>query len=291
MPTLALDSRGTSKGAAHAPRLRAAHSCSWPPGAARRRGDPPRPEAFLGHRVGRGPQARPLAQGRRVPAARRRRLGPGLASSRPGPRPWATTCRWWSSPPRRTRRNLDRYREIARRLAHPDGLSAERGARPGRRGQDDRPGHLLHPLDRGRLHPDGDGIRPRRRHHPGPGDARLARRRHPPPDAVDQPGRPGAGRRLVQQAARHPLRGRADALALPPLRRARQQPRLLHADPEGVAGGQRRPLPPLVPADLPRRAPDGRHRAAHVRAAAGRPARPGGPLADLPHRPTCSAPT
>ena len=48
----------------------------------------------------------------------------------------------------------------------------------------------------------------------------------------------------------------ADAVALPPLHRTRQQPRL-HASSTGRdEGDQPRPLPRLVPAGLPRRAPD-----------------------------------
>ena len=81
-----------------------------------------------------------------------------------------------------------------------------------------------------------------------------------------------------------PLRGRAAAVALPPLRRPRQQPRLVHADAEGDAGRHARGLPRVVPAGLARRAPDGRDRAAHLRAALRRAGRPRHPPADLARR-------
>ena len=71
-------------------------------------------------------------------------------------------------------------------------------------------------------------------------------------------------------------------MALPPLHRARRQPRLHAADAGRDEGGQPRPLPRLVPAGVPRRAPDGDERPADVRAALRRPSRPRHPPARHP---------
>ena len=105
---------------------------------------------------------------------------------------------------------------------------------------------------------------------------------------VDQPRRPDHGDRVVPQEPRHEVRGRPDAVALPPLRRPRQQPRLVHAHAEGDAGRLPRRLPRVAPAGVARRAPDGLDRAPHVHAAlrgAGRPRHPPPRLARRePHR-------
>ena len=148
--------------------------------------------------------------------------------------------------------------------------------------------HLQHPLDRDRRLPDGDGVGARARHRRGRGDEAPPRRGGAPAAALDQPRRPGDGDRVVPQEPRHAVRGRADAVALPPLRRPRQQPRLVHAHPEGDAGRLPRRLPRVAPAGVARRAPDGRDRAAHVRPALRGPGGPRHPPARLarrePHR-------
>ena len=102
--------------------------------------------------------------------------------------------------------------------------------------------------------------------------------------AVDQPRRAGDGDRVVPEEPRHALRGRAHAVALPPLRRPRQQPRLVHADAEGDAGRHARGLPRVAAAGLARRAPDGADRAAHLRAALRRAGRPRHPPAGVARR-------
>ncbi len=58
-----------------------------------------------------------------------------------------------------------------------------------------------------------------------------------------QPRRRADGRRLVQEEPGHAVRGRPDALALSPLRRPRQQPRLVHVQPAGDEGRQPGSLP------------------------------------------------
>ena len=82
--------------------------------------------------------------------------------------------------------------------------------------------------------------------------------------------------------------GGPDALALPPLRRPRQQPRLVHAHPEGDAGRLPRRLPRVAPPGVAGRAPDGRDGPAHLHAAvlgAGGPRHPPPRLARRePHR-------
>ena len=77
--------------------------------------------------------------------------------------------------------------------------------------------------------------------------------------------------RLVPPAARHALRGHGAARALPPLRRPRQQPRLVHVHAGGDPAHGRPPLPALAPADRARRAPDGLARRAALRAPLHRP--------------------
>src|SRR5205085_2896658 len=66
------------------------------------------------------------------------------------------------------------------------------------------------------------------------------------------------GHRLVSQIPRHKVRRRRAAVALSPLRRARQQSRLVHAHAGGNAEHESRDLPRVVPAAVRRRASDGR---------------------------------
>ncbi len=161
-----------------------------------------------------------------------------------------------------------------------------RGARA--RGQGLPPHHVQHPRDRDRRLADGDGVGARAGDRPGRGDEAAARRGGPAPGAVDQSRRAAHGDGVVPQEPRHEVRGRADALALPPLRRPRQQPRLVHAHAEGDAGRLPCRLPRVAPPGLARRAPDGCDGPAHLRApvlGAGGPRHPPPRLARRePHR-------
>ena len=84
------------------------------------------------------------------------------------------------------------------------------------------------------------------------------------------------------------VRRRPAALDLPPLRGARQQPRLVHGHAEGDARPHARGLPRVVPAGLAGRAPDGRDRPADLHAPLRGSGGPRHPSADLargqPHR-------
>ncbi len=157
--------------------------------------------------------------------------------------------------------NKKRLQEIARKIADPRGLSEAETEALVARGQAVPVHHLQHPLDRDRRLADGDGVGARARDRRGRRDEAAPRRGGAAAAAVDQPRRAGDGDRVVPEEPRHALRGRAHAVALPPLRRPRQQPRLVHADAEGDAGRHARGLPRVVPAGLARRAPDGTDRA------------------------------
>ena len=154
-----------------------------------------------------------------------------------------------------------------RRPARADGGRDGR-ARP--RGQGLPLHHLQHPLDRDRRLARWPWSGRTRWPPPGRGDETAARRGGPAAAPVDQPRRADHGDRVVPEEPRHAVRGRPDAVALPPLRRPRQQPRLVHAQPEGDAGRLPRPLPRVAAAGLARRAPDGLDRA---RASSPRPTR------------------
>ena len=75
------------------------------------------------------------------------------------------------------------------------------------------------------------------------------------------------GGQLVHAARRHAVREGAAARAVPPLRRARQQPRLVHVHAAGVAGRRAPALSRLVSADRLQPAPGGAVPRAHLRAA------------------------
>ena len=131
---------------------------------------------------------------------------------------------------------IDRYREIARRLAHPAGPDRRRGAAAGARGQGVRAHRRRPARDRSRraaahaaarLRPAQQGERA--------GDQGDARQRHPDAVADDQSRRPADGRRLVHEERRHAVRAVGPAAALSGIRRPRQQPRRLHAEHDRVA--------------------------------------------------------
>ena len=207
---------------------------SFPSGA--RRG---RPVAFgLPRDEGRrGPDAR------RLPADRRRTSKPLAAASprvaaggarqddaRGGARPRRR------SPSEENLKNLPRIREIARKLADPRGLSdAEVSALV-------REGKVvvlvtcnIHSTEIGSTQMAMEWAHDLATAEDPVTLARLDERR-PPPRPVGQPGRPDHGDRVVPEVARHEVRGGPDAVALPPVRRPRRQPRLVHADPEGDEG-------------------------------------------------------
>ena len=71
-------------------------------------------------------------------------------------------------------------------------------------------------------------------------------------------------------------------VALPPVRRPRQQPRHVHVHAEGEPAHGAAAVARLVPVGLARRAPDGQHRRAHLRDAGDRPDQPERAPADLP---------
>ena len=130
-------------------------------------------------------------------------------------------------------KKLDRYREIARRLALAEGLTDDQARQLAAEGKAvvwiDGGLHATEVLGAQQLMetrlPDGQPERPR--------DAALPARRHHPGRAR-QPGRAGAGRRLV-----HAREGADEAIdrrhpaALPEVHRPRQQPRLLPEQPAG----------------------------------------------------------
>ena len=153
---------------------------------------------------------------------------------------------------------IDRYRQIAQRLAHPPGLtdaSARELAREGKA--------FIH-IDGG-LHSTevagaaahaAPGLRPRQ---PGagrgPGGEGDSRQRDPDAVADDQSRRPADGERVVHAERRHALRALRAAAALSGVRRARQQSRRLHAEHDRVArdraglarlGAEHRLRPPPV---------------------------------------------
>ena len=103
-------------------------------------------------------------------------------------------------------------------------------ARQGGQGRPAR--HVQHPRVRDRLHADGDGVGARARDLGRPGDEAAARQRRPAARSVAEPRRPDHGDGVVPQEPRNEVRGQAPSVALPPLRRPRQQPRLVPAHPE-----------------------------------------------------------
>ncbi|CAA9305874.1 MAG: hypothetical protein AVDCRST_MAG11-1150, partial [uncultured Gemmatimonadaceae bacterium] len=171
----------------------------------------------------------------------------------------------------------------ARRPAH---AHRGRGATPRRRAADGGDGAVQHPLDRDRLVADGDGAGLPARHQRHP--AARARQRGGAAAPLGQPRRAADDHGVVPEGARHQVGGRADALALPQVHGARQQPRLVHGHPARDAADHRPAVPPLVPRDHVRRAPAGERGDAPDAAPVRRPDRPehrpGDRAADRPHR-------
>ena len=162
---------------------------------------------------------------------------------------------------------IDRYREIARRLAHPQGLTdaeAQKLARDGKAFVHIDGG--LHSTEvAGPQHTPQLALRPRQpreraRHQGDP------RQRHRDAVADDQPGRPADGGRVVHEERRHAVRAVRPAAALPGVRRPRQQPRRLHAQHDRVARA-RAHLAAVGAADHLRAPPVGAVPDAHLAAA------------------------
>ena len=169
---------------------------------------------------------------------------------------------------------IDEARRLQGVAAAPGRPSDRPARRPGGREQGRRPDHLLDPLDRDGLHPDGDGAAPRPGHRRRPGDPGDPRRTRscswcprPTPTAWRRS-------RLVRADEGEALGRGRDARALPQVCRARHEPRLVHAQPEGDAAPDPAALPRVVPDAHLRRPPDGLEGGEAVRPAVLRPDQP-----------------
>ena len=104
--------------------------------------------------------------------------------------------------------HIDRYREIARRLAHPADLTETGGATACGRGQGIRPYRRRTPCERGGWTSAHAAARATNcsRELESPQFKSHSRQRCPDAVADDQPGRPANGRRLVHEERRHAVR-------------------------------------------------------------------------------------
>ena len=217
-------------------------SLSWPVGAPAPVAGPgePRPVAPVAGTVyrvqgRRGQQARALGQDRRVHEAR----GGGL---RPRPLPRARKDRRRATRSSRSRsrspetlKNLDRYKQLERRLyfqgGAPERARARRDLPPGQ-------GRRAHHLQR-RTRPRSAATQmalelvPPARHRRFAGREEDSRQRHRAARAERESRRPDHGDRLVQPEPRHALRVEPAAVPVSPVRRPRQQPRHVHVHAEG----------------------------------------------------------
>ncbi len=161
-------------------------------------------------------------------------------------------------------KNLEPLRQNTLKLSDPRGLT--RGRREeGRRGE--QAGGLHdheHARHRDRRRADVARARLRPRHPAGRRDPPHPRQRGVPAGAILQPGRPDHGDRLVQQVPRHRVRGRRPAVAVPQVRRARQQPRRHDDEHEGVAVRRAAAVHRVEAAGLLRLPPHGELRGAHL---------------------------
>ena len=226
-------------------------------------------------RHGRRGRTRPLGRHPRVLHADRRPHGPDPrrhAGAHHAREPLRGGHDLESGEPRAARRDPALVRRTRRRPRRRGRGAGDRGAHSGH-----GPAAPQHPLDGDRVLADERGTRPppggRRTGFDRGGDPR--RRRHRAA-SLGESGRADHGDRLVVPGEGHRLRGLGDAVPLPSLRGARQQPRLLPgcADRDAAldAGDVRHGLPP----DLSRPAPDGVGRATHLRAAVPGPHGPEG---------------
>ncbi len=203
-----------------------------------------------------GPASGRLGRGARLSRAPRRGLrprhGPGGWPDDPGAALRARDRDLGGQPRPAGRDPADEPASRRPSRAIGGGGGAARGSWPGHR----RHG-LLDPLDGGGGDPDlpAPPAPPRRQRCTG--SAARARRDGASGPPLAQPRWHPARDRVVSPAARHALRGHLSPGAVSPLRRARQQPRLVHVHPGRDAADGRASAPPLASADHARRSPDG----------------------------------
>ena len=141
------------------------------------------------------------------------------------------------------------------------GRPARRVAGRGRAAHRRRQGHRglepRHPLDGSGDLPDRDRDRVLAGLERRPGGARDPRPLRRPHGPEPQPGRHAESGGVVSPLPGHALGGPRGPVPVPPLRRPRQQPRLVRLQPRGEPPHGRAPLRPLAAADRPRPPPDG----------------------------------
>ena len=169
---------------------------------------------------------------------------------------------------------LDRYSEIARRLADSRGLTDDQARALAREGR------TIVWLDMG-LHATevahAQVSAEDRADDRGRGDRRAAPaagKRHRPADAGHEPGRPRHRGEVVPLERRDAVRDQPAAGPVSEARRARQQPRLVHAEPAGNAQRHAAALSGVVPPDSLQPPPVRSDVAAHLGAADGRSGQP-----------------
>ncbi len=158
--------------------------------------------------------------------------------------------------------------------AGPRSNQRGRGPRAGRGRQGRRLDRRRHARHRAGPRPDdvavglqgGDGRVARNATHPG--------RRDPAPQPRHQPGRPGHLDRLVSPEPGNGVRDHGSADPLPPLRRARQQPGLVHDSPARDPGRVTDALPRVVSPDRVQPPPDRAAVGPHVHPALRRSRKP-----------------
>ena len=145
-------------------------------------------------------------------------------------------------------RRLDDWREMSESLARAriDDDTARRLADEGKAG---RVARRRTSRDRSCAFPDDAASRVSHRDRGIRGDAEDSRQRHRAPHAFHEPGWTRYRGELVPEKSRDTVRDDASARALPPLRRARQQPRLVHEQHARSESGHRDPLQAVVPAN------------------------------------------
>ena len=127
------------------------------------------------------------------------------------------------------------------------------------------------PCHRGGADADGAPARPPDRHRGIRGGAEDPGRGDPDPHALHESRRTRHRGVLVPPEPRDPLRDDGPARAVPPLRRARQQPRLVHEQHARDGRGEPDALPRVVPADRLQPSPDRSGLGADIPAAVRRP--------------------
>ena len=182
-----------------------------------------------------------------------------------------------------TIKNLDRYKQLERRLYFQDGApNARERDEIFRQGKVVVLDHVQRARDRDRADADGARAGPPARDRRFAGDEEDPRQRDLPARAERESGRPGDGHRLVQPEPRHAVRSQPAALPVSPVRRPRSEPRHVHAHAEGEPVHRAARVARLVSRRLAGSASDGQQRRAHVRDAGGRSDQPERASADLP---------